>query len=132
MKNILLFEEYITPIELKQIEKMANNYFHRLGLDIKFTNHFIQRINDKRNGKDITIDELKEIFKEVYNQYGNNLIFKKEDYNAVIKDMSSDINIPFVIKYDFKDGDIDIVLKTIMRKHNFKTSTDIYSIATKN
>ena len=41
---------------------------------------------------------------------------------AVIKDMKTDINMPFVINIDRK-GMLDLVAKTIMRKKNFKTTS---------
>jgi hypothetical protein len=41
---------------------------------------------------------------------------------AVIKDMKTDINMPFVINID-RNGMLDLVAKTIMRKHNFKTTS---------
>jgi hypothetical protein len=42
---------------------------------------------------------------------------------AVIQDMRTDLNTPFVIQYDRKGG-LDLVLKTIMRKKNFLTNGD--------
>ena len=41
------------------------------------------------------------------------------DAEAVIKDMRTDINMPFVL--NFKSGELELVAKTIMRKKNFKT-----------
>jgi hypothetical protein len=41
------------------------------------------------------------------------------DAEAVIKDMKTDINMPFVLNY--KNGELELVAKTIMRKKNFKT-----------
>jgi hypothetical protein len=47
---------------------------------------------------------------------------------AVIKDMRTDINTPFIIEYDRKNGELDLVLKTIMRKKNFMTTNEIIPI----
>ena len=41
--------------------------------------------------------------------------------NAVINDMKTDINMPFVIDIDRK-GDMELIAKTVMRKKNFTTS----------
>ena len=39
---------------------------------------------------------------------------------AVIHDMETDVNMPFVLNLD-KDGMLDLVAKTVMRKKDFKT-----------
>ena len=44
-----------------------------------------------------------------------------DDAQAVITDMQTDINMPFVLAYDDRRKEIDLVAKTIMRKQNFKT-----------
>ena len=41
---------------------------------------------------------------------------------AVIKDMRADINMPFVINID-RNGMLDLVAKTVMRKRDFKTTS---------
>ena len=38
---------------------------------------------------------------------------------AVIKDMKTDINVPFVL--NLRRGELELVAKTVMRKKNFKT-----------
>ena len=50
------------------------------------------------------------------------------DTEAVINDVSSKLNIPFVLVYNQKNNEIDLVSKTIMRKHDFKTYTKKYKI----
>jgi len=42
------------------------------------------------------------------------------DAEAVISDMETDVNMPFVLNLD-KDGMLDLVAKTVMRKKDFKT-----------
>ena len=40
-----------------------------------------------------------------------------------MKDLESDINIPFVLKWDRDNQELDLVAKSIMRKNlSFKTS----------
>ena len=36
--------------------------------------------------------------------------------------MQSDINMPFVLKWDRDSEELDLVAKTVMRKKNFMTS----------
>jgi hypothetical protein len=122
--------ENITFYELKQIEKAADAYFNRLGLDIEFTKHFLDRVNDPRNEGKITAEDLNNIFKEVYKSYGMKLRDLKNDYEAVFKDISTDINSPFIISYDKNDDDINIIMKTIMRKRGFKSSNQVFTVKT--
>ena len=44
-----------------------------------------------------------------------------DNAQAVIHDMETDINMPFVLNLD-KNGMLDLVAKTVMRKKDFKTS----------
>ena len=43
---------------------------------------------------------------------------------AVLQDMRTDLNTPFVIEYDSRNRELDLVIKTIMRKKNFQTTDD--------
>lgn len=45
--------------------------------------------------------------------------------NAVIKDLQTDLNLPVVINYDRKNDEFEVVNKTIMRKKNFKTTSNV-------
>ena len=42
------------------------------------------------------------------------------DAEAVITDMETDVNMPFVLNLD-RNGMLDLVAKTVMRKKDFKT-----------
>ena len=53
---------HITKEELKEVEEFADQLFEELGIDIAFTNHFYERLNDPRNGKQITEEELRKCF----------------------------------------------------------------------
>ena len=119
---------YISRGELKEVERFADKLFEGLGIDIAFTNHFYERLNDPRNGKQITDIELKEMFKDMFLKIGNNLSEMKIDTEAVINDVSSKLNIPFVMMYDSRNNEVDLVSKTIMRKDDFKTVTKKFKI----
>lgn len=129
-KWIPQLNENLSENDLKKIEFTADKYFNLLGLDITFTKHFKERINDRRNGKPITAEELNQIFNEIYINYGMQLRELNPDYEAVFKDISTDINAPFIIDYDKKRNQVRIIMKTIMRKERFLTPNDIYPIET--
>jgi len=119
---------YISKDELKEVERFADKLFEGLGIDIAFTHHFYERLNDPRNGKQITDTELKDMFKDMFLKIGDNLLDMKIDTEAVINDVSSKLNIPFVLVYDKRNNEIDFVSKTIMRKQDFKTKTKKFKI----
>jgi len=121
-------KEYISRKDLNKIENFLDKLFKRFDLDIEFTHHFYERLNDQRNVKKITGRELILIFRKVYEKFGKDIALKPDDFQGVLKDLSTDLNIPFVLNYDEVEGDIDLVAKTIMRKHNFSTSNRKYFV----
>ena len=121
-------EEPISRAELKEVERFADELFASLEIDIAFTHHFYDRLNDPRNGKQISIAELKEMFQEMFRSLKDELSTMHLDTEAVINDVSSRLNIPFVLVYDHRNNEVDLVAKTIMRKRNFKTHTPKFKI----
>ena len=113
--------EDITKSDLDQIEKYADKLFAAVGIDVEFTRHFLDRVNDERNKKPISTAELIGLFKKTYKKHGKKIPALGPDAEAVIKDMRTDINVPFVLNID-RDGMLDLVAKTVMRKQNFKTT----------
>jgi len=113
-------EKEIKKSDLDQVEKYADRIFASLGIDVEFTRHFLDRVNDKRNVKQITPAELTRLFKQSYKKYGKKIAQLGPDAEAVINDMKTDINMPFVL--NLKGGELELVAKTVMRKKNFKTS----------
>jgi hypothetical protein len=113
-------EEEITKVDLSQVEKFADKIFAKVGIDIEFTRHFLERVNDKRNGKDITVAELTRLFKQTYKKHGKKIAKMGDDAEAVLHDLQTDINMPFVLQWDGKE--FDLIAKTIMRKKDFKTN----------
>ena len=114
-------EKKITQSDLDQVEKYADRLFASLKIDVEFTKHFMDRVNDARNLKQITVAELIRLFKQAYRRYGKKIAKMSDQANAVINDMKTDINMPFVIAVDRK-GDMELIAKTVMRKKNFTTS----------
>lgn len=124
-----LFEEFVTEADDKKItkahldaiEKYADKLFSKVGIDIQFTKHFLDRVNDERNKKQITNAELVRLFKQTYAKYGKKIAQMGPDAEAVLKDMQTDVNMPFVLQWDSKNKELDLVAKTVMRKKGFKT-----------
>ena len=110
----------IKKSDLDQLEKFADRLFAAVGIDVEFTRHFLDRVNDRRNQIQITPAELTRLFKQSFKKYGKVISKLGPDAEGVITDMRTDINMPFVI--DLKGGQLELVAKTVMRKKNFKTS----------
>jgi hypothetical protein len=121
MKTFKQFSEDVSKSDLDQIEKYADKLFLSVGIDIEFTRHFLDRVNDSRNKKPITSAELIRLFRLTYKKYGKKIPKMGADAQAVIHDMETDVNMPFVLNLD-KSGMLDLVAKTVMRKKDFKTS----------
>lgn len=120
--------EEITQRDLDGIEKFADRLFAKVGIDVEFTRHFLDRVNDERNKKQITTAELTRLFKQTYNKHGKKIPQLGPDAEAVLKDMRTDINMPFVLKWDKGTQEFDLVAKTIMRKKGFATSNQTLSV----
>ena len=110
--------------QIKQFEKIVDQLFKKFGIDFQFTRHFGDRMSDDRNDPCITMKELADFIKKIYAKQGKSLkgIAGAE---AVIKDMQKDLNIPVAVTYDQKNDEFDVVMKTIMRKKNFRTPNKI-------
>lgn len=119
---ILESDKKLSKEELDKLEAWADALFAKVDIDVEFTKHFIQRVNDKRNKRQITFSELRDLFRDTYRRYGKKIPTLGDDAQAVIQDMRSDINVPFVLNWDNKSQEFDLVSKTIMRKQNFKTT----------
>lgn len=120
--------EEISQRDLDGIEKFADRLFAKVNIDVEFTRHFLDRVNDERNKKQITTAELTRLFKQTYNKHGKKIPQLGPDAEAVLKDMQTDINMPFVLKWDKNSQEFELVAKTVMRKKGFKTSNQTLSI----
>jgi hypothetical protein len=111
----------ITQPMLDKLESYLDQMFASLGIDVEFTRHFLDRVNDERNKQQITLKELAILFKDAYTKYGKRIAQMGPDSEAVIKDMRNDVNLPFVLNWDNTNQELDLVAKTVMRKKNFHT-----------
>jgi hypothetical protein len=110
----------ISKSDLDNVEKYADRLYKAVGVDVEFTRHFLDRVNDARNKKQITMAELIRLFKQSFKKHGKKIASLGPDAEAVLNDMQTDINMPFALRWDGKE--LDLVAKTVMRKRNFTTS----------
>lgn len=118
----------VTQADIDQLEVFADRLFAKVGIDVEFTRHFLDRVNDERNIKQITMSELTRLFKQEYKRWGKPIAQLGPDAEAVMKDMATNINLPFALRWDHKNNELDLVAKTVMRKADFKTSNQEFAV----
>jgi len=111
--------EYITRQELTQVKQSLAKFYSTIGMDIQFSNHFLERCNDPRNGKEISVAEVIRLFREEFKTYGNKLSSLGPDAHGVLMDLGTHLNVSFVINYDYRTRTLDLVAKNIMRKTKY-------------
>jgi len=122
--------EDVTQSQLNALEKVVDKVFGQVGIDVEFTRHFLDRANDARNGEPISIKELAMLFKKEYQRWGKPIAQMGPNAQAVLKDLESDINVPFVLQWDRENNELDMIAKTVMRKKDFKTSNKEFPVET--
>lgn len=126
--DIVLVQEDMCPLitkdQMKKFEKVVDDLFKKFKMDFNFTAHFRERMSDPRNNPCIDIKELASIITKIYKKQGKS-IKDIAGAEAVVKDLQTDLNIPVAVKYDSRNDEFDVVMKTIMRKKDFKTPNKI-------
>lgn len=114
------FDEMAMP-DMKNVEKYADKQLSPEEIELgKQTDHFFQRLNDPRNGKEISPAELIGFFKRLGDNKRDFLDFVKKYQQFVVKDNRTNINIAFMKQAN------KLIAKTIMRKPDFKTSNPTF------
>jgi hypothetical protein len=112
--------------DMDKVEKYADSQLSPEDVVLgKETDHFFQRLNDPRNGKEISPAELTGFFKRLAKNKKKFLEFVKQYNEFVVKDKRTGINIPFMVQAN------KLIAKTIMRKDDFKSSTPVYTTENK-
>ena len=95
-----IYEE-ISQADLNQLERFADKLFSKVGIDVEFTRHFLDRVNDERNKKPISSGELTRLFKQEFKKWGRPIAQMGPDQEAVMKDLQTDINMPFALPVSY-------------------------------
>ena len=106
MKLRELLEKEVSRKDINDLEKFADRILKKYGVDIEFTKHFVDRMNDPRNSPEIKVSELQRFFKKIQKNKARNII-NNPDIQAVLKDMSTNLNLPVVIKT--KGNEIEVI-----------------------
>ena len=108
--------------DMDAVEKYADAQMSPEDVELgKETDHFFQRLNDPRNGKEISPAELTGFFKRLAKNKKKFLEFLKQYREFVVTDNRSKINIAFLKVAN------RLIAKTIMRKADFKSATPVFT-----
>ena len=118
----------VTSVDIQQLEQFADRIFANVGIDVEFTKHFKDRVNSERNAKPIVPAELTRLFKQERKRYGKPIAQMGPDSEAVMRDLQTDINVPFALTYDKDNDELDLIAKTVMRKKDFSTPNRIFAV----
>ena len=100
--------------DLRKIDQFADKKLNPV--DVVLTDkHFFDRLNDPRNGKEISQAELIGFFKRLGKKKKEFLAFLDQYKSLVAVDDRTNINIPFMKQAN------KAIAKTVMRKKDFKT-----------
>jgi uncharacterized protein YqgQ len=120
IKTPSVFE--MAKADMDAVEKYADAQMSPEDIELgKETDHFFQRLNDPRNGKEISPAELTGFFKRLAKNKKKFLEFLKQYKEFVVFDNRSKINIAFM-KVANK-----LIAKTVMRKADFKSATPVFT-----
>ena len=115
----MTFKNYISELnnqEIKSLEDYLDNIFAVLKVDVEFTRHFKERLQGRES--ELKQQSIKNSFNKMLQKYQERIV-KSPDANAILQDMSNNINVPFVIT-KLKDGTYEMDTLTIMKKKGFK------------
>jgi hypothetical protein len=118
----------VTAVDIQQLEQFADRIFANVGIDVEFTKHFKDRVNSERNAKPIVPAELTRLFKQERKRYGKPIAQMGPDSEAVMRDLQTDINVPFALVLDKDNDELDLIAKTVMRKKDFSTPNRVFAV----
>jgi len=125
MKSFKTFmREEVTQKQIQDLEKFADRLLDKFDVDVEFSRHFADRMNDSRNNPNISVAEIQKLFKKIAKRKAKGIKQNAGD-DVVLKDIQSDLNLPIVVRYDRNKDEYEIINKTIMRKKDFKTTSKV-------
>lgn len=133
-KGYVLLSE-MSSVEINHAESRIRQMFLDIGINVKFTRHFGDRIIDGAKDEhgsrrdNVTYDEMISVFERLKKSHDELFLtasdhvdeIKRGQFEGVIRDNFSAINIPFVLNFVKSTQMFELVCKTIMKRRNFHT-----------
>lgn len=120
-----LLKEFVGPEHIQALDTELDDKYRSIPLDIHFSKHFADQVNLLRNKKPITPEELQALFNKIYNEYGTQFKNLSIDAQGILRDLSTNINVPFYIAKNPKSNKLNLiptkrlVAATVMRNPDF-------------
>lgn len=105
--------------DVYSVERELTKMFDDIGIKVKFTSHFEDRISDGNfRGDAITKEELLALFKKLKKHQDQLVAVKKDrsELEGVIQDELTNLNVPFALSFHRNSGKFLLTLITIMKK----------------
>ncbi|CAB4133505.1 Polymerase, nucleotidyl transferase domain containing protein [uncultured Caudovirales phage] len=103
----------------REFSHVINQYYSKVGLPIKITKHFVERMSDPRNGDTITAAEIADFFAKMLKRRKQILASLAPEETIQVYDSESDITVPLIKTEDM------LVATTIMRGEMRRGSSDL-------
>jgi hypothetical protein len=116
-------KEDISQQQLYAIEQYIDQLWKHLGIDITFSRHFFDQLSRAQNKPPITAQELIQMFTKQYKEHGPEIAKLGHEEEAVMMDLLTKVNIPFIIR-----SNQHLKAKTILRKPNFRTFDKTFKV----
>lgn len=120
-----LLKEFVGPEDIQTLDTELDDKYRSIPLDIHFSKHFADQVNLLRNKKPITPIELQALFNKIYSEYGTQFKNLSIDAQGILRDLSTNINVPFYIAKNPKSNKLNLiptkrlVAATVMRNPDF-------------
>ena len=120
-----ILKEFVGPNHIQTLDTELDDKYRSIPLDIHFSKHFAKQVNLLRNKKPITPQELQTLFNKIYSKYGTEFKDLSMDAQGILRDLSTNINVPFYIDKNPKSNKLNLiptkrlVAATVMRNPHF-------------
>ena len=101
-------------IDFNRLERELDYIFDDLGIDINLTQHFKDRVTQRKVDK----RDIMDLMSKIHDQYSQEVRFLKRDDNRVFRHLTRLLDIASVAGGIDNDGYKDLFLKTILKRNN--------------
>ena len=103
-------------VDFISLEKILDNMFEDLGIDINFTRHFKERVIERG----LTEEDIIELMEKIYDTYGDEVADLGKDENRVFTHIKRLVDIAAINKGYGEDYLKDLVLKTAYKRNSLR------------
>ena len=110
------YDEVEENVNFVSLEKILDDMFEDLGIDINFTRHFKERVIERG----LTEEDIIELMKKIYDTHGDEVADLGKDENRVFTHLRRLVDIAAINKGYGEDYLKDLVLKTAYKRNSLR------------